>query len=426
MLEEIYSTNDHTRIEFLRGLPIMSAAAAVKVPSGFARFPRSVITNIWAFTPAEIALLLMVENNTTRRSISDRHWVEWTGLAPRSKEVAVKGLRDKGLTVEGRGDKAHYFFEAKKWEAYVRTVDRAAIQTKPSKAVSPRPGAKIHEQCRDRGCAMMFDELPTEVPTDSGLSLLPATQNAQKTAQTTPSGCSLRPKTLPPSNSGLTQVTATQNAQKTARSVGSLGQVWPLSLERLQGLFITADEVFLTKLLDVVRSSFRGVTDGELVVAINSAWLAKKSIQKGEGLFLRTVPAALAVKRREPAPLAAPGLFEQANGAMGRLSGNLRARGGEYVKHAESVEFVGTAMGVGGDLLQAEEQLGQIQAAVVETCRAELSPHNRDVVRQRVAEMSSRHGRHMTAAQALTFERQTEDREILNVCEIPRFTLFDA
>lgn len=406
----------------------MSAAAQVVSPSGFAQVPRSVIANIWAFTPAEIALLLMVNNNTKRKSISDRHWIEWTGLAPRSKEVAAKGLRDKGLKVEGRGDTAHYYFEPKRWQAYLRSVDRVALQQpKPSKAVSPRPGAKIHEQCRDRGCALMFEEMPAQVAADPGLTLVAPTENAQKTAQTPSGGCSLRPKQTPPHDFGLIPIPAILNAQKTAQAAaGSVGRVWPLSLQRLQSLFITADELFLTKLLDAVRSTFRGVTDAELVKAISAAWVAKKGIQKAEGLFLSTVPAALAVMRKQPAPEAAPGLDEQATAAVTRLSANLRARGAGYVKHAEAIELVGSTAVAGGDLMQAEERLGEIEAAVIETFRAELSPHNRAGIRQRVAEASAVHARHMSVPQAAEFEKQTEGREILAVFDIPRFSLFYA
>jgi hypothetical protein len=88
--------------------------------------------------------------------------------------------------------------------------------------------------------------------------------------------------------------------------------------------------VFLARLVAAVCAVFRGVTDAELAAAVTYAWKQKnrKSItQQSEGLFLFTVPEAIAALRRKPAPPPGPDLAEGLARLLERVERALRARG---------------------------------------------------------------------------------------------------
>ncbi len=84
--------------------------------------PNSLVENLALLTHAETAFMLIVLRRGGRAEgcvISDRNWQAWTGLKARAKEYAIKGLKEKGLRVLGRGDKAVYSVALSQWHNFV-------------------------------------------------------------------------------------------------------------------------------------------------------------------------------------------------------------------------------------------------------------------------------------------------------------------
>jgi len=231
------------------------------------------------------------------------------------KEYAVKGLLEKGFRVDGRGEKARFSFHREQWEQFVRSSQRSKPHTigRPI-GVTPKPGSKIHPACADSGCAMMARDRAAE----NGLTLLPATQLAQPVAQTgDDSGAGAgRGKG---SSIGLSALSASPVAQPVAQTDG-IEQAWPATLAKLREFFPLVGPVFLARLVSTACAAFRGVTDGELGAAVQVAWNHKRKTQKAEGLFLVTVPDAIAALRRAPKPLPAPDLAEGGGRLLGRVA----------------------------------------------------------------------------------------------------------
>jgi hypothetical protein len=82
---------------------------------------------------------------------------------------------------------------------------------------------------------------------------------------------------------------------------------WPLTLARLRAVVPGIDALFLLRLLQIVNTRFSGVTDVELAAAAEQAWRARSGYQKGAGLFLDTIPEAMAALRARGEARAGPG-----------------------------------------------------------------------------------------------------------------------
>ena len=281
----------------------MSAAASAAHPrvatKGWVRVPSSLIENQAVFTRAEMALALIVlrragGSDNVAVSISDENWTSWTGLGARLKEYAVAGLKQKCLQVSGRGDGARYSFAQSKWNTFVRHAGRSRPRTVGRKAgVTAKPGAKVHPECRERGCAMLQGA--------SGCELIEF-PNAQPVAQ---SGGELGDDHLgvPPTYQGIeTPSGSTSAVQPVARSDPFPGSEtpWPLALQELRKYFPLVEPGFVQKLAASVQREFKTVTDAELAQAVAVAHAYKHHYQKSEGLFLATVPSALRLLRRSP------------------------------------------------------------------------------------------------------------------------------
>jgi hypothetical protein len=108
-------------------------------------------------TPAELRLALILIKRGAHRehvSVSAKNWQDWTGLDPKSRELAIRGLQKKCFHTEGRGDKARFRFRIDEWRQYCRTADRAIRPRVEQKRTPAKPGQMIHPECRERGCAM--------------------------------------------------------------------------------------------------------------------------------------------------------------------------------------------------------------------------------------------------------------------------------
>lgn len=244
----------------------------------FFKVPNEFAENQAAFIPAERALALIIwressiEKNGKRITdlngstvISDARWTEWTGLQPRMKELAVKGLAAKGLEVSGKGDKAQFSWNWERWTQAMREKPRQSVydpnREARDKAREARVGQKIHEECHATGCAKLRE------------------CSGDKTAST--------------------PFLVTKIAQPVAQIAGTVEQVtekaWASTLAALYSFFPLIGLLFLERLLTVVRAIFPDVSDGELARAVRMAYT---SGQKTEGLFLYRVPSALRLLRR--------------------------------------------------------------------------------------------------------------------------------
>jgi len=108
---------------------------------GYAQIPNSVIECQLLLTPAELAFVLIVCRRG-ENTVSDKHWTEWTGREARIKDSAIRGLKEKGLHVRGRGNAAKYHFDRNHWDSWVRTQPRSkrARTIDRSKSVTPKAG----------------------------------------------------------------------------------------------------------------------------------------------------------------------------------------------------------------------------------------------------------------------------------------------
>lgn len=253
-------------------------AVSVSNP-GFARIPYYFIEHLAAFTPAERAFVLVLFRRGSSKAnpfldrqgnliegvthtISDQTWIDWTGLSPRQKQYAIDGLIEKGLEVSGRGDDRRYSFSPEKVRSYVSGWRDTAAGEKPrtkgrSIAVTAEPGMKVHPDCSATGCQRLCE-----------------------------TACDDKPKLL--------QVVSNSPANPSC---------FPLSAAFVSDLFPVADPEFCNRLVKNLPKSIKRVTDAELLAALQFAWAHKKKSQQSEGLFMHTVPAALAHNRKIAAPV---------------------------------------------------------------------------------------------------------------------------
>jgi hypothetical protein len=193
------------------------------------------------------------------RTITDEVWEQTTGLDPRMKQMAIKGLREKGLHVTGEGKRAKYKFEVHAWESWYksRPARERARTAGRAKSVAAKAGMQVHPECRER-CQRLCEPKNPVIP-------FPATQDAKPVSQSPPPE-----KPSPPPKEG-----------------------YPLTLKAVQRFFPHVGTEFVEKLrVACYVKNIKQVTDEMLAKAVAAA---HKPNQKFEGLFLSTVPARLAV-----------------------------------------------------------------------------------------------------------------------------------
>ena len=126
--------------------------------------PNSIIEHAYMFTYAE-RKLLDIALMRPGAPISDDKWREMSGLdedpdkGARMKELAIKGLREKGLTIQGKGKTATYRFDTDHWETYWRSQPRRDRARTSGRAptVKAQPGMMVHEACKDQ-CQKLCEE----------------------------------------------------------------------------------------------------------------------------------------------------------------------------------------------------------------------------------------------------------------------------
>ena len=142
-----------------------SEAPVVQRTEKYFRVPNEFAQHQHAFIPAERALALIIwrtaENakgftdlNGTAQ-ISDAQWTEWTGLKPRMKELAARGLREKGLEVNGEGQKAKYSWNWNRWNNAFRDMpEPSAYDPKRKERDAAASAKRVHPDCAT-GCAKL-------------------------------------------------------------------------------------------------------------------------------------------------------------------------------------------------------------------------------------------------------------------------------
>ena len=263
----------------------------IAAKGGWFKLPNTVVENLWTLTRAETALLLIIQrrrNDADAKKhggclVSDANWTKWTRLESRQKEYAIKGLSEKGLAVEGKGDKARYRFDDAAFRAFVRAFspEQKVRTVGRSKAVPAPAGLLVHPDCRSNGCQMLCggDKKPSaciELPNPAGAAELPV---------------------LPPSIGdpvpGGNGVFTDSNKRKKNIPAGTAATVadgsFGVTAEMLRAMYPTAGRKFLASLIAACKP-IGTFSDAELAAAVDMAWRAKRGVQKSEGLFLQTVP----------------------------------------------------------------------------------------------------------------------------------------
>jgi hypothetical protein len=386
----------------------MSAAAPapVKVTAGYAVIPNSLIENQVNLTRAELALALIVLRRggaSDPITVSDRNWESWTGLSARNKEYAITGLKAKGLEVDGRGDKARFRWQRNTWEHYVRHAERSKPRTagRAVQSVPAAPGARVHPACRDTGCAML-NCAPAATRENSGnaLSLVPATSIAQPVAQV-------------------------------------VAAAWVQTLEAVRSFFPLVNVAFLVRLVAMVRALFLDVDDTELAKAVHYAYTQKIGFQKSEGLFLFTVPEAIAALRKLPPKAETPPAQDRYGRApiakmIRHVSGALAGAGPVFLKHARELSHLAATIEGGGKTLSDSLEMGALdaleqdlearQAAISEIAVDSLVPADFQQISESVETQLAPYGK-MSADQRARLRRQFTEHETLKLLAIPRLGL---
>lgn len=266
---------------------------------GYVKVPTFVVEHLRLLTPAETALTLIVLRRGSRShgfvpvQITDSNWQTWTGLSPRQKEYAIAGLREKGLSMAGRGDKAKFSFDAMAFHEFTQraAVDGAEseVRTKGrAKGVTVPAGTVVHEDCRSKGCQMLCGG-PEQ-------SCTPVTVALPSAAAAAVPAASLRQPEPLQIGAPVVGGNGVYTDLKKPRAVRP--GAYPQTLKRLADLgFSTAGKPFVRSL--VAACGDGAVSDEVLAVAVGMAYAAKRDAQKREGLFLHTVPPLIAAAAAE-------------------------------------------------------------------------------------------------------------------------------
>lgn len=420
-----------------------SARPINRTPRGYFEAPNSLAVNLSLLTHAELCLVLVTCRQADGRPITDIQWQEWTGLHPRMKYNAAKGLKKRDcLTVDGKGNSAGFHFDKDAWLQYVAHAERSKPRTSGRRAVDPKPAQQVDPECRERGCGLLRmrcgetglspdmpvqDVKPVSIPAaDSDRLVMVRTASAD-------AGGSVPVATLTgflyPRDAESTPSAATK-VVKPVSTIQPVESLWAASLAVLRSVFPLVGVAFLTRLLATVCALFADVTDSELSNSIRLAWAWNRSRQKGEGLFLLTVPEALrfirtggdarlgSVTRAHDSP---PFRVEDVRAFVGRNVKALKEAGYDAIACALAVLDVDALY---PDLTELEERLTAIESAMVATARAAASDALLADVRVDVARDLRPYESRMYGDQRASLEKQFTERRLLELAKLPRLSLF--
>lgn len=245
-----------------------------------------IVENQGVFTDAEFRLATIIVKSGGHREgviVSDRTWKSWTRRSGRCLEIALRGLKEKGISVEGKGDRARFRFNPAAFETFIRKTqpEKPRVQQK-RKPILAKPGMEIHPDCQsgcqrlcdqDKKCAVVAIDSASKV---SGTVSEPEQVGSQLRQGET--GADPRTDPLP-----------SRKAQPSGRAGSRSAQEpnWRLTLETMRSHFLTAGESFLDDLLKKLPAD---VSDSELAQVLR---ITLKPHQKSEMLWMKTVPDAL-------------------------------------------------------------------------------------------------------------------------------------
>lgn len=405
---------------------------------GYSQIPNSFIEHQWLLTPAERALYLAIIRRQNSAGwvpvrITAQMFRSWTRLEQRTLEAAIRGLQKKGLMVKGRGDNRTFSMEREGWERFVQSVNPEEYRARTvGRGVDPKKGAKVHPECRERGCAMLE---AANLASPSG-----ATPNLQRVVGKSPAACagSESAAESPAVHAGgLIPFPATPNLQRVVRSVGDgAEQLWSRTLAVLQSLFPLVGVVFLVRLVGIVRLVFADIRDAELAEAVEYAHRSRSRVQRTEGLFLLTVPAAVAALRRngrgkptkaQETALKGSGLLDGVQMVIERVTAALRARGAPFEGHVSELVKLRAAVVEGADLEQVDTVMQEIEGRVLATARAELTAGEQAQVSSNVERELRAHNTELWSnIQREGLKGRLVDSATLSVLDIPRLSTFYA
>jgi hypothetical protein len=422
----------------------MTAAAhparSPRLTRGWVELPVSLVENQALLTPAELRFALIVLRRPDQ-TVSDANWQRWTGLDPRSKENAVRGLRAKCVQVNGRGNAAKYRFDGTLWPKFVTESARgAALKARTAgRGVDAKKGAKVHPHCRETGCALLNAAVP---PPDqqTELSLVPPSTNAKLVSRSGEAPASSAAGK--PAAPGLVNVTlesekrallASENAKRVSRNGASdpAEQIWAKALAALQSIFPLVGLAFLVRLVSVVRAVFADVTDSELAEAISFAWRQKRRYQVSEGLFIWTVPNALAALRRLPKSPPAADIPDVSVGVrllLERAKEAITARGAPLAEIVSAVSNLLPRVNETADWMAIDEEMQTIEGRLLEAVASSglMSTVERNAVEDCVESSLNAWREKVSTVQLEKMRDQATRNETLKVLMIPRLSTFYA
>jgi hypothetical protein len=420
-----------------------------RAPRGYCETPNALVVNLGLLTHAELCLALVSCRRGVDKPIPDQLWSEWTGLHPRMKYNAVKGLSKRGcLTVNGKANSARFTFERDAWTQYVGHAERSKPRTAGRRAVDPKPTQQVDPECRERGCGLLRmrcgetgltpEAATLDMKPVSYISVLAPVVGSVGDGQGTQGTRALSAGASAglgyPQRSDSSPVASTQSLKPVSKiPAGENSEsLWILTLATLRSSFPLVGVLFLSRLLATVCALFAGVTDAELSGAVRLAWTWNRARQKHEGLFLFTVPEALrflrdggdasagdsSVSRDSASP---PFSIDDVRAFIARNGTALRSAG--YDSIAETLD----ALDVGAlyaDLGAFEERLTAIEGTMIAAVRVDCDDAALGALRGELEHDLKPYGRSMSGDQLAMLEKQFLERRLLERAKLPRLSLF--
>jgi hypothetical protein len=380
-------------------------------------------------------LALIVLRRDAGAPLSDENWTRWTGYESRIKLNAIAGLRKKGLRVDGRGDRARYSWDSHTWNHYLRAApvgERARTEGRAESKAAERP---MHPQCVEHGCQMMAGKSREKSKDSPQLVDVTFVESKGRTSDVAQPVAQIEAPFVSPNVQQTAASSSPLNRGDDAAKEGSeLERIWAKALGALRIFFPLVGMVFLVRLLAAVRAVFPDVTDAELAKAVGIAFHATNRRQKSEGLFLLTVPEALADLRRRPPPKVVEDKGRSAETAdrVAAWAEQLKARGQPYSSAADRVGELAAELLKGGDserIERIELALSAIEGEVVEIAAGARTAEQRAATIERVEKEVERYRkppRALAYRDLARIERQFRDRFILEQAGLPRLSLFYA
>jgi len=249
------------------------------VEGGWAAIPNVLIQNAKHLTYAEFLFACIVARRADQDGlVTDAMWQEWTGMTPKSRENAERGLRAHKLVI---GDKPNrYGLDVRSFSGWARHANPADRRTAGRGPSAPPVDVRLHRECKNQ-CAMAAGRAQL-IPLDATevakqVSSVSSVEASRENGASKPQGR----RVDPPAPHFLGEEAG-----------------WSKTLEAMRSAFATAGTALLMRLVAIVLALFPDVTDSELAAAVGVVIRERGASMRGPALFLDVVPEALANLRR--------------------------------------------------------------------------------------------------------------------------------